>query len=465
MGQEYSQNKNQFDIVMAKFLVESCLAEDSLYYKFLEPIKKLDDYHFEELFKGNSDIEYNIENSDEFSKLVYKFNDYRKILYHYHKDQSNHQNIINLWKANICISDLYDLSDEEKKKTLKESGMDYKFFYELNNFLSTTIESSTDGIMDFFKTQLSNLYSIISFSMNEEKTLSKNPEKDNSKGSFGSNLHNIINCLIIGGLPVIKNYLIKDRKMDTELNTELENNSFLADFIKRIFKKSSSNSKLHNTLLELTKNFKHSKEISTALTKVRDFYYTPLVSICHLALSLMNLINSIQAFSNCKEEFKQDKKIFSRKLSQIYSDFLRHKEELNILDLNQVEKSIETVRKIHEKILNDKQKLIKFVKDVENKIKNSKKKKKKSGTTLAINCVGFLSCVVGAFFTGGAVMGIYIGAMCLNGAAIAIDSVNIATINKNIKEYEKFIQEGMEIEKEIQSLLDEMERKLKLNKN
>ena len=62
-------------------------------------------------------------------------------------------------------------------------------------------------------------------------------------------------------------------------------------------------------------------------------------------------------------------------------------------------------------------------------------------------------------------MGIYIGAMCLNGAVIAIDSVNIATINKNVKEYEKFIQEGMEIEKEIQSLLDEMERKLKLNKN
>ena len=70
--------------------------------------------------------------------------------------------------------------------------------------------------------------------MNEKKTLSKNPEKDNSKGSFGSNLHNIINCLIIGGRPVIRNYLIKERKMDTELNTELENNSFLADFIKRI---------------------------------------------------------------------------------------------------------------------------------------------------------------------------------------------------------------------------------------
>ena len=465
MGQNYSQNENQFDIVMAKFLVESCLEEDSLYYKFLEPIKKLDDYHFEELFKGNCDIKYNIEKPDEFSKLVYKFVDYKKILFHYHKVQSSHQNIINLWKANICIFELYDLSEDERKKKLKKSGIDYKFIYELNNFLSTTIEAKTDNIFDFITTELSNLYSIIAFSMNEEKNLLKNPEKDNSKGSFASNLDNVVNSLVLGGLPVIKNFLVTNCNIDPISKNEIANDSFLTRFIKKLFEKSSSNSKLHNSLLELTKNCKHSEIISKYLTKVRDFYYSPLVSLCHLALSLLNLIRSITAFSNCQEEFKQDKKIFSRKLSQIYSDFLRHKEELNILDLNQIENSIETVRKIHEKILNDKYRLKMFIADVENKINNSKRKKIKRGVTLAINCIGFLSSVVGAFFTGGATMGIYIGAMCLNGAAITIDSITISTINKNISEYKKFIQEGMEIEKEIQSLLDEMEKKFNLNKN
>ena len=116
MGQEYTNN--EFDIVTAKFLVESCLNEDYLYYKFLEPIKNLDDYQFEELFKDNIDINYNIENSDEFSKLVYKFADYNKILYYYHKDQSAHQHIINLWKSNICIFELYNLTGDERKKHL-----------------------------------------------------------------------------------------------------------------------------------------------------------------------------------------------------------------------------------------------------------------------------------------------------------------------------------------------------------
>ena len=49
MCQVYSNNNNKIDIIMAKFLVESCIGEDCLYYKFLEPIKNLDDYHFKEL--------------------------------------------------------------------------------------------------------------------------------------------------------------------------------------------------------------------------------------------------------------------------------------------------------------------------------------------------------------------------------------------------------------------------------
>ena len=124
MGQGYANQ--EFDIVMAKFLVESCLNEDYLYYKFLEPIKYLDDYQFEELFKGNTDINYNIENSGEFSKLVYKFADYSKIFYYYHKDQRYHQHLIDLWKSNICIFELYNLTEDERKNKFKQIGLEYK---------------------------------------------------------------------------------------------------------------------------------------------------------------------------------------------------------------------------------------------------------------------------------------------------------------------------------------------------
>ena len=462
MGQEYT-NK-EFDIVMAKFLVESCLNEDYLYYKFLEPIKKLDDYHFEELFKGNSDIKYNIENSDEFSKLVYKFADYNKILYYYHKNQSAHQHIINLWKSNICIFELYNLTEDERKKIFRKLGLDYKFIFDLNHFFSNTLEAKSGSIFDFIKNELSNLYSLISFATNEEKQLINNPEKDNQSGSFASNLKNIVASLIICGLPFIKNRL-DNFQMDPMSKEQIEDKSFLAEFIGKLFKKDASNSKVHQSLLEITKNFKHAEEMEKILSKVKNFYYTPMVGLTHLAISLLNLLQSIETFIDCRNEFNQDKKMFSRKLSQIYSDFLRHKEELKLLNLNKVEDSIKIVENIHKKILNDKYNIQKLISDIEKKISKSNKKKIKGGVCLAINCLTFLSCAVGAAFTGGATLALYAGAACVNGAAIAINSVNIVKLNNELEEYNKFIKEGIELEKEVQSVLNEIEQKLKLLKN
>ena len=460
MGQDYSQN--EFNINMAKVLVESCLEEDYLYYKFLEPIKNLDDYHFEELFKGNTDIKYDINNSKEFTKLVYKFSDYKKILFHYHKNQSTHQKIIKLWKANICIFELYDLSEDERKKIFKGCGIDYKFIHELNYFLSNTLEGKSESIFDFFKNEMKDLFSILSFSMNEENNLKNNPKQDNQNGTFASNLSNIIDSLIVTGLPMIKMYLDKLPTFDSLSKKELANKDVLARFMIKNFRKKAPNSKFHKTLLEITKDFKNSKAIRRALYKIKNFYSSPMVSFGHLAISLLNLVHSIKSFTDCRNEFKQDKKIYSRKLSKIYTDFLRHKEELKILDLTQIEKCIETVKTIHKKIINDKNNLKKFLKEVNDKITNSKRRKKKAGVCLAINCLTFLACAGGALFTGGATFAIYVGAVCLNGAAITINSINISNINKNLNEYNKFIQEGIELENEINTLLDEIEKKMKL---
>jgi len=168
-----------------------------------------------------------------------------------------------------------------------------------------------------------------------------------------------------------------------------------------------------------------------------------------------------------QKRIKKDKKIYLRKLSQIYSDFLRHKEELKILDLNQVEDSIKIIENIHEKILNDKYNIQKLISEIKKKIYKSNKKKRKSVFCLAINCLTFLSCAGGAMFTGGAtfVQYLYVGAACINGAGIIGNSVNIAQINNNLDEYNKFIKEGIKLEEEINSVLKEEEQKIESLKN
>ena len=147
---------NQFEIGKAKLLVELCLSEDILYYKFIEPIKKLDDYSFEQLFKGNNKFNYNnIKKNKDFLNLLYKFEDYSKILNELHHKDNNeiYDGIIFLWKENIHISKFYQLSEEERQKILMEfiktknkSGLSFKFICELLYILRRTNKSKPEGI-------------------------------------------------------------------------------------------------------------------------------------------------------------------------------------------------------------------------------------------------------------------------------------------------------------------------------
>ena len=155
--------------------------------------------------------------------------------------------------------------------------------------------------------EMYNLYSLISFATNEEKQLIKNPEKDNQSGSFLSNLNNIISSLILCGLPVVKNFL-STIPLDPLSKEQIENESFLVKFIKKHFKKCDTNSKVHQSLLDITKEFKYGKEIEKILSKIKDFYYSPMVTLIHLAISILNLLKSIEAFNDCRKELKKIKK-------------------------------------------------------------------------------------------------------------------------------------------------------------
>lgn len=145
---------NQIEIGKAKFLVELCLSEDILYSKFLKSIQKLDDYSFEQLFKGNTKLNYNnIEKNKDFLNLLYKFEDYSQILYELHHKDKLYNEIIFLWKENIPISKFYELSEIEREKELlkfkqtkNKSGLSYGFICELLYILRRTNNSKVEEI-------------------------------------------------------------------------------------------------------------------------------------------------------------------------------------------------------------------------------------------------------------------------------------------------------------------------------
>ena len=181
-----------------------------------------------------------------------------------------------------------------------------------------------------------------------------------------------------------------------------------------------------------------------------------MIQICHVALSFLNLIQSIKTFKENKQDFKIQSKEFSRELSKICSDFEEHKKEIGHLDLLELRESAQRIREVHKKILSDKNKLRILIEKIRKKISEKESEKSKSGVSIAIGCLGAISSIFGAVFTGGASIILYAGAAVINGAAIGVHAANIAQINENIEVYNKMLIEGIDKEEEINVLLDQI---------
>ena len=462
MGNDNNNKKviKNFEIKKAKFLVKKCLSKDKLYQKYLDYIICLDDYSFEQLIKGKNKINYNSDDKYQFLKLVAKFNDYSKIIYNWHKDKKRYDGITLLWENDVCIFQLYNLDEEQFHNKLKIYNLPEDFIVELKTLLDNTIEAKTPEILDYLKEKFTDYYDIISFATNEEtKLIEKNKNE-----KYSSNLCNIINGLIYFILPALKNFMKKIEKLDPLSKSEIKEGNFLKlkKFIKMAFTQKNSNTIGHQKLIDLAKNFKCGKTLETFLGQVKDFYSLPLVSLAHLALSFLNLCNSIENFNKFQKKFKKENKQISREYSKIFHDFEIHKKEIGILDisdLTNINLSNEKVKEIRTKILYDQQRLLDLNRRVKEAISEAKAQKIKSGISIAIDCLGIISSIIGAVLTGGLSCIIYVAGVALNTASLSINSVIVHKINIQLDYYNKMLEEGIQKEKEIEKILEEIEKK------
>ena len=434
-------SKYEIDISKAKALVRKCLTEDFFYQEYLNNIMKLDKYHFKELFKGNTKLDYINNKSFIFSLLLQKFEQFNKILYNFHKDESSYNEVALLWKSDINISSLYNLSYEEFDQKLNDINLSLKFKGKLKQILDNTIEAKASEIVKNMKEEHNFLYRLFLKIKNEKEKLDTNGNMDNN-GLYSNNLYNILNGLVYSSFPLIQIFLSKIPNLEplskSEIKTEIT--SKLKDEIIKEYAKQEKNSYIHEKLIDFVKDFKNGDFIQKCLNGVKNFYSSPLICLAHIALGILNLINSIKNFNHYRTKFKQDKTNFSREFSKIISDFEIHKNEIGILKLNK--ESIEKIREVHDKIKSDLTKLRNFISKIKNEMKKIKENRSDHGIVIATNVIGFLSSLVGAAFTGGATLFVYLGAAALNGAAIGINSAVVCEMNEQLDFYEKLLKEG-----------------------
>jgi len=461
MGNKSSNKKEikNFDIKKAKILVNKCLSKDIFYQKYLDYIMKLDDYSFKELIKGKNNINYNNDDKLQFLKLVAKFSDFSKIIYNWHKDKKKYDGISILWENDVCIFKLYNLDETQFHNNLKIYKLPDDFIVELKILLDNTIEAKSSEILDYLKEELTDIYNIISFATNEETKLIEN----NKNKKYSSNLCNIIYGLISSVLPFMKNFWKNIENLDPLSKSEINEGNFLKlkKFIKKAFTQQKSNIIGHQKLIDLSKNFKCGKTLENIFGRLKGFYGHPLVSLCHLGLSFLSLCDSINDFKVFIKKFKQENKEISREYSKIFHDFEIHQKEIGIYDisdLSSINLANEKVKEIKTKILTDKMRLLNLNKRVKEAIKEANEQKKKSGITIALNCLGIISNIIGAVLTGGLFCIIYIGGVALSAASLSINSALVYKINKQLDLYNTMLEEGIQKEKEIEKILEEIEK-------
>lgn len=220
MGLRNSKNY-EIDISKAKVLVKKCLTEDLFYQEYLNNIMKLDKYHFKELFKGNTKLDYINNKSFKFSLLLQKFEQFNKILYNFHKEESNYNEVVLLWKYDINLSSLYNLSYDEFVQKLNNINLSETFKCQLKKILDNTIEAKAAEIVNNMKEKHNFFYRLFSKLKNEIEELDSN---DNN-GFYSNNIYNILNGLIYGSYPLIQKFLSKIPNLEplskSEIKTEI----------------------------------------------------------------------------------------------------------------------------------------------------------------------------------------------------------------------------------------------------
>ena len=195
---------------------------------------------------------------------------------------------------------------------------------------------------------------------------------------------------------------------------------------------------------------------------VKNTYNSKFYQLALIGFSLMNLINSIKNFQFNSELCEKIPKEISRKFSTIVTNFECHRAEIGILDFSKPEETKSKIKEVYDKIYNDKLQLSDLLKEIKLLISEKTKDKIKTGIQIGIGCLGVIAGIAGIPFTGGASLGMAIGATVINGVSIGVNSASVHKINQLIPQLNNLLLNGVNKEKEIQDLLDDLQKKYEL---
>ena len=447
----------------------------------MDYILLFNDEQFEHLFQGDDEYKnypyHIIPDKQNFTELLWKFEDFNSLLYEWYEDESKYDIFKNLWKSGLCIYKLSKNSVSELKEKLEKEAhikileeqleneenitmseeklekeahiimseeqleneenitMSEEDFFEFKNLIGNrTIATKASDIKNYLKLEEEYFVTLVQ-TINEYKEYFEKSNIDNNK-VISKNLDNISNKLIEESLPLIKDYINEkypnlNASAKIQLETKMQKrlrNELLKEIVHDKGKtKNEVGFKIVSTLTEVINQAKVMNKFIKAPGVEESIY---------LATSFLNLATSIKTYYDDIYEYDENNKKYTEKLERVHNNFEKHKNELDLLDVNDYEGSLKKLYIIGNKIDQDKKDCSNIIKEIENEEKTAGDKEKKSKIA-TITSTG-IATVIGigtVIFTAG--IGAVIGAVGAGVNAVAC-GINVARFVKLLNQLKKY---------------------------
>ena len=435
-----------FNEKKARELIKMLLNDDIIIFKkFLPDIEKMNSISFENLFNGNKNYNYSIQNLFDFKKLVDKFDNYHIIIEEWYDKPEYYCYIKELWLNYICIEDLR-MRKNEIEILMENSGIKYRSWpqrikEEFISLVSQTFNTIINKCKSLYKSlneywkmlleQLSEFSSLCSHkNMKELGTLT-----DNYQAYIFSSLIGIeIPIYMISAIKkeILLNPLIDDFDMNTSLQKikyYFENQNYLG-------------------------RFKH------IIEKKERYALYGLFSL----YNIYGAISDYQEIKNLTKDIEPKIDFYKKRFHEIHESFGGHKKDLKNLNISQDVTASEVKNifdNIKEGFIKDLTQLKNLMSEIEYNIQVLQKKKESCDTRAKNGIFQMGFGIIACYLTGGFAAFVYAFGSVTNGISYLISKLDINEINKSIKKYQDVLdicqKEKIQIEKQIDFIKDKID--------
>jgi hypothetical protein len=496
-----------------KFVVFLLSSDLNVFKKHLEEVRQLSDNEFNELFEGNTDFNFSVNNIKQFRQLVQKFEDNKELLEQFYNKEEYYGYVLQIWKKNI-LQKLKEANDKKEKdqilidNKIDTSKWDDEFKNDFQSIINTKpIKELAERMKNYIEADYGNFDELIK-TVNKCKNRVKKTEKNHCNLIFGANLNTSMNRVLkefvpkflkditneIENIPFLFKKKEKEKAIDEVKSKMLSSTEEkeLIDEIKKIYEKSETE-KNDLGFFDVNKEFEQLNNLSHKFNeehpddefdelfdlgnestennglkfeglkfeeKANAVFSNKMIKHAILGISLANSTYSVLHCANTLMNYKLFSQEFRERLDSIKNNFEKHQSNVKLIP-DDIDEAIQQVIKCGQDFNQDLEDIEELINDINNAINGVKTERNSSILNLIGSSGGLIIGIFGLAVTKGDDRVEYATASLADVLAIVANSTDIVFQSKLLKEYAEFLNEAKKTKEKIIEEIDKLRKKFK----